>query len=145
MTEQIIREAIADKERQRDRVDDANRFGRVEGAIAVQRTLFDAAIKRFDELLATAVDADDLKEMKRELEALVNTELANVCAQQSKEILGEVRNLFTEQKITMAKDQLAQSHALLEANASTRKEIIRYGIGFALTVMASLAVIWLTK
>jgi hypothetical protein len=144
MSESLIRESLADKERLRDRVDDANRFGRVESAYAVLQTRFDAWISR-------AVSGDDLKELKREMEEDVNKQVGAVCThvdtkteQQSKDLLVKVEAMFTQFQTKSTEAQLMQSNALLQANADTRREIIRYGVGFALTVLAALAIFWLT-
>jgi hypothetical protein len=137
VTEQIIREAIAEKERQKDRVDDANRFGRIESVVAVLQTRFEEWVKR-------AVQGDDLKELRREMEEEMGKQISHICdhfdtkiGQQSKELLNEFRTIMTT-------EQLAQSQALLQANADNKKEIIRYGIGFALSVIAALVIFWLT-
>lgn len=122
MAEPMIREAAVESQRLRDRLEDQNRTANIEKALAVLQTRFEAWLER-------AVSGDDLKDLKREMEEEVN--------KQMREVLGEFRTILTT-------EQLAQSQALLKANNDTRKEIIRYGIGFALTVLSALVIFWLT-
>lgn len=138
MTELLLREAIVDNTRLRDRLDDQNRTASIERELAVLQTKFAAWIER-------AVSGDDLKELKREMEAEVNKQIGHICdhfdsqmTQQSRELLNEFRTILTN-------EQLAQSKAILSANNETRKEIIRYGIGFALTVLSALVIFWFTR
>ncbi len=145
MTDQIIRESLAEKERLRDRVFDADRFGRIETAIAVLQTKFESMLER-------AVSGDDLKSLKREMEDEVNKQITHICdhldaknEQQSEKILSRVESMLTSYQARTTEDRLAQSQALLQANDDTRKEIIRYGIGFALTVLSALVIFWLTR
>jgi hypothetical protein len=134
---------------------DLNRFGGIEREAAVLKTLFDTLRDEFRKWREGAVSNEDLDKREDKIMSAVKEQLGHICdhlatqnATQSNEILTKVGQMFTEQKITMAKDQLAQSHALLEANANTRREIIRYGVGFALsvigTVLAALVIFYAT-
>lgn len=143
MTEVLIREQI-EIERKRDERASLETISGIKTALAVLQTKFEAALER-------AVQGDDLKELKREMEAEMNKQIGHICehfdnqtAQQSKDILGRVEGMFNAYQSQTTNAQLEQSRALLEAQANTRKEILRYGIGFALTVLSALVIIWLT-
>jgi len=134
VTETILRDALADKERLRDRLTDQDRLASSEKAHAVLLTRFDAWIER-------VVQGNDLKELKREMEAEVNkqielvfTRFDNKTEQQSKDILGRVEAMFQMQQATIA-----------EANRRTRIELLRYGVAFASSVLVGLTVIWLSR
>lgn len=140
MNDTLFRETV-EIERQRDAFTRLDRINGVEKDFAVLKTLFDAAIKSILEKLADAVSDDDLKQLKREMEAEVNKQIGHVCdhfdsktEQQSKDILVRVEGMFQ-----------AQHAQIAEANRRTRLEIIRYGVGFAMTVLSALTVIWLTR
>jgi hypothetical protein len=150
MSETLLRDRV-ELEKQRDAEAKLNRIAAVEKSTAVLQAIFDNVFKHFQEALERAVDGDDLKELKREMEDEMAKQIQHICdhlttqnAQQSNDLLTKVGAMFTDQKIAMANDQIANQNAILKANDDTRREIIRYGIGFALTVLASLAVIWLS-
>jgi hypothetical protein len=134
MSETILRDALAEKERMRDRLADQDRIAAGERSHAVLLTRFDAWIER-------AVQGEDLKELKREMEAEVNKQIELVfnrfndkTEQQSKDILGRTAEMFQMQQAQIA-----------EANRRTRVEILRYGVAFATSVLGALTVIWLTR
>lgn len=111
MTEQLIREIAAEKDRVKDRVEDANRFGRVESDHAVLRTIVDAAVKRFDEAMERAVSAEDLKELKREWERALHEAIVNIREhfnaandQQAASILGQVQTMLATERLAAAED-----------------------------------------
>jgi hypothetical protein len=126
MTEILLRDRL-ELEKQRDKLAEVNRIASIESAVAVIRTIIDAHLKTYAE---TGISAEDLKALKQEMEAELN--------QQMREIVGEFKSILTA-------EQLAQSNALLKANAETRKEILRYGIGFALTIISALVIFYLTR
>jgi alanine racemase len=147
MTDLLIKERI-ELERQRDETAKALRVAGLEKDVAVLKTRFDGWLER-------AVSGEDLKALQREMEEEVNKQLAHICDHlttanntQSTAILGEVKAMFARYETKNIEDRLAQSQALLNATAETRREIIRYGIGFALTVLATviaaLIIFWLT-
>ena len=132
MTEVLIREQI-ELERQRDAFSRLDRINGVERELAVLKTRFEAALER-------AVSGDDLKELKREVDDHMKQTVGNIrdyfdgkTDQQSKDIIGQV-------ELMLARQQAMAS----EENKRTRQEIIRYGVGFALTVMSALVIFWIT-
>lgn len=137
MTEALLRDSIEIK-RQQARESDVNRFGAMETAIAVLKTRFEAAVER-------AVQGEDLKELKRELEAEMNKQIGHICDHFDTQMKQQSRDLLNEFKAVLTTEQLAQSKALLAATADTRRELIRYVIGFALTVLSALVIFWLTR
>lgn len=139
MTETLLRDRV-ELEKQRDAEAKLNRIHSTEKNIAVLQTLFDATIKRLEDALERAVSGEDIKELKREMEEDVNKQIVHVCehfdtktAQQSKDILHEVRMMLSTQQAMVSEEQ-----------KRTRQEIIRYGVGFALTILAALVIFWLT-
>lgn len=133
MSELIIAEHLA-QSRKAVEHEQINRFGTIEKHLAVLQTRFEAWVER-------AVQGEDLKELKREMEAEVNKQIGHVCdhfdnqtEQQSKDILARVEGMFQTQQAQIA-----------EANRRTRVEIIRYGVAFATSVLGALTVIWLTR
>lgn len=143
MTETLIREHI-EIERKRDERSSLETISAIKTALAILQTKFEGALER-------AVQGNDLKELKREMEAEMNKQIGHICqhfdnqtAQQSKDILGRVEGMFNAYQAQTTNAQLEHSQALLKAQSDTRKEILRYGIGFALTVLSALVIIWLT-
>jgi hypothetical protein len=159
MSETLLRDRV-ELEKQRDAEARLNRTAAAEMAIAVLRTRFDAFM---DEYRDRAVSDEDLKALKRELEAEMTKQLGHICdhfdsrtdqqskeltaqsAQDKRDVLNEMKGLLSAFQSQATEAQLMQSNALLEAQRRTRIEIIRYGIGFALSVLTALTVIWLTK
>jgi hypothetical protein len=148
MTETLLRDRV-ELEKQRDAEARLNRTAATEMAIAVLRTRFDAFM---DEYRDRAVSDEDLKALKRELEAEMTKQLGHICdhldaqnAAQSKDIVNRVEGMFSEYQSRNMKAQIEQSQALLKANDDTRKEILRYGVTFALTVLSALVIFWLTR
>lgn len=145
MTEGILLRDHVEIEKRRDEFARLDRINGVEKALAVLQTRFEAALER-------AVSGDDLKDLKREVDDHMKQTTDNIRAyfdtqtdQQSKAILSEVRGMFQQQQMQMSQDQIAQRDALLHANKTTRNELLRYGVGFALSVLGALVVFWLTK
>jgi hypothetical protein len=110
-----------------------NRFGTLEKHLAVLQTRFEAWVER-------AVQGEDLKELRREMESAMKETLGNLQAYvvtandtQAKEILGEVRGMFMQHKNAQAEDQ-----------KSFRRQIffIVFGsaIGVVGTVISALAI-----
>ena len=142
--ELLIRERV-EIERRRDDVRRLDRVHAVEKGLDVLRARIDGWLER-------AVSGDDLKELKREMEAEMNKQISHICEhfdsqtkQQSADILNRVEGMFDKYHSESTTTQLEQSRALLSANADTRREIIRYGIGFALTVLSALTVFYFTR
>ena len=148
--ETLLRDRV-EIERQRDAFSRLDRINGVEKDVAVLRTLFDATIKSILEKLAGAVSDDDLTTLKREMEAEMNKQITHICdhmdaknEQQSERIVSRVETMLNNYQNRTTEERLAQSNSLLQANENTKKEIIRYGIGFALTVLSGLVMIWMT-
>ncbi len=151
MTDTVQRD-IAEIERQRDAFARLDRIGGVERDIAVLRTRFEAAFETFLKELERSVSGEDLKELKREWETALRDALTGVSDmvksandQQAANILGRVDGMFARLETKMAAEQNEQSKALLKAQAQTRSEIIRYGVGFALTIISALIIFWFTE
>ena len=137
MSEALLRDQVELK-RQQGREQDINRFGAIEKELAILQTKFAAWLDR-------AVADEDLKDLKREMEAELNKQIRHICEHFDSQITQQSRDLLNEFKTILTHEQLAQSKALLSANADTRREIIRYGIGFALTIVSALVIFWLTR
>lgn len=140
MTDTIHRE-IAEIERQRDAFSRLDRISAVERDLAVLRTRFEAAFDTFFKELERAVSGEDLKELKREWEMALRDAMNGVSElvktandQQSANIIGRVELMLAHQQERAA-----------EENKRTRQEIIRYGVGFALTILSALLIFWFTE
>ena len=140
MTEVIQRE-IAEIERQRDAFARLDRIGAAERDLAVLRTRFEAAFDTFFKELERAVSGEDLKELKREWEMALRDAINGVSElvktandQQSANIIGRVELMLAHQQERAA-----------EENKRTRQEIIRYGVGFALTILSALLIFYFTE
>lgn len=133
VTEVLIREQL-EIERKRDSDARLDRINGVEKALAVLQTKFEAALER-------AVSGDDLKELKREVEDHMKQTTNNIrdyfdskTDQQSKDIIAQVQLMLAHQQQTVS-----------EEGKRTRQEVIRYGVGFALTVLSGMVLFWLTS
>jgi len=140
MTDTVQRD-IAEIERQRDAFARLDRIGGVERDLAVLRTRFEAAFESFLKELERSVSGEDLKELKREWEMALRDAMNSVSElvktandQQSANIIGRVELMLAHQ----------QERAEAE-NRRTRHEIIRYGVGFALTILSALLIFYFTE
>lgn len=140
MTDTIHRE-IAEIERQRDAFSRLDRISAVERDLAVLRTRFEAAFDTFFKELERAVSGEDLKELKREWEMALRDAMNGVSElvktandQQSAAIISRVELMLSHQHERAA-----------EENKRTRQEIIRYGVGFALTILSALLIFYFTE
>jgi hypothetical protein len=134
MQEQLIRDHIADKERLRDRVTDADRFGRIESSVAVLLTRFEAALQR-------AVSGDDLKELRREMEDNVKHLVSDLRLyvresneQQSKALLSEFDGRLAAQREAQSIDQ-----------RNLRRQVVFLLSGAIASIIGALVVFWLTR
>ena len=144
MEETLLRDRV-EIERRRDEAKQLDRINAIERALAVLQTVFDAHREH-------AITLADLEKLQTEVEAEMEKQIGHICdhfdaqtKQQSTDILSRVEGMFNAYQTQTAKSQIEHSRALLEAQTRTRAEIIRYGVGFALTVLSALTVIWLTK
>lgn len=71
MSEHLVRDVLAERERLKDRKDDADRFGRIETSIAVIQTKFDA-------LANVALTDANLTVAKKELRKEMNDAVENI-------------------------------------------------------------------
>ena len=137
MEETLLRDRV-EIERRRDEARHLDRVNAIERALAVLQTVFDAHREH-------AITAQDLSKLQREVEAEMNKQIGHICdhfdsqtKQQSTEILAKVDGMFSSYQTQAMATQL-------EAMRRTRSELIRYGMGFAVTVLSGLAIIWFTK
>jgi hypothetical protein len=106
MSELLIAEHLAQSRKTAEH-EQINRFGTLEKHLAVLQTRFEAWVER-------AVQGEDLKELKREMESQMKDTLGSLQSyvvtandQQAKDILGEVRSMFVAQKNEQVEDQKA--------------------------------------
>jgi hypothetical protein len=140
MTDTMQRD-IAEIERQRDAFARLDRIGGVERHLAVLETRFEAAFETFFKELERAVSGEDLKELKREWEMALRDAMSSVSElvktandQQSANIIGRVELMLAHQQ-----------ERAVEEGKRTRQEIIRYGVGFALTIISALLIFYFTE
>lgn len=140
MTDTLHRE-IAEIERQRDAFHRLDIIRDVDRDVAILKTRFEMAVESIFKELARSVSEEDLKELKREWEIALRDAVSGV---------GDLLKSVTEsQSATLLAQmdlRLAHQQVQVEAeNKRTRQEIIRYGIGFALTILSALVIFWLTR
>lgn len=133
MTEALLRDALADKERLRDRLVDQDRTATVEKILAILQTRFDAFLER-------AVQGDDLKELRREMDDQMKqavTELRSYfdgkTDQQSDVILGRVQTMLIQDRQAQAEDQ-----------KQLRRQVFMAVFGSGLSVIGALVYLALT-
>jgi hypothetical protein len=132
MTETLIAEHLAHS-RKVESDSHINRFGTLERHLAVLQTRFEAWVER-------AVQGEDLKELKREMEAQMKDTLGSLQTyvvtannQQAKDILGEVRGMFIAQKNEQIEDQKAFRRQIFFIVFSS-------ALGVVCTVLGALAI-----
>lgn len=127
MSEHIVREALAEKERQRDRVADADRFGRLESTLAVLRTQFDA-------VAGASLSKEDIDAAKKEMEEHVASTIEHVCDHFDKQLAQHSKDqLEAHKKMT----RIAIKRAAAD-QVKTRKRMAYYGL-VMLAVVLSIA------
>jgi hypothetical protein len=140
MTDVIHRE-IAEIERQRDAFNRLDRISGVERDIAVLKTRFEGALDHLLKELERSVSAEDLRQIKREWETALRDSMSGVG-----DLLKSVTDSQSATLLAQMDLRLAHQQALVEAeNKRTRQEIIRYGVGFALTILSALVIFWITR
>lgn len=144
MEETLLRDRV-EIERRRDEAKQLDRINAIERALAVLQTVFDAHREH-------AITHQDLSKLQKEVETEMNKQIGHICdhfdsqlRQQSTELAGTFQGMLNTHQTQAMQTQLAQNDALLKANADTRKELLRYGITFALTVLSGMVLFWLTK
>ena len=137
MEETLLRDRV-EIERRRDEAKQLDRINAIERALAVLQTVFDAHREH-------AITHQDLNKLQKDAEAEMIKQINHICEhfdtkteQQSKDLLSKVDGMFSSY-------QTQAMTAQLEAMRRTRGELIRYGMGFAVTVLSGLAIIWFTK
>lgn len=92
-----------------------------------------------------------LDKLETEMMRAFDVKLTHICEHldkantaQSEKLIHQVNEMLTNQQLHATSNQLAQNQALIAAMKETRREIIRYGIGFALTIITGLILFYLT-
>ena len=144
MEDTLLRDRV-EIERRRDEAKQLDRINAIERALAVLQTVFDAHREH-------TITHQDLNKHQKDVEAEMKQQIARICdhfdaqtKQQSTDILGKVESMFSAYQAQSMQAQIEQGRALLEAQQRTRSEIIRYGVGFALTVLSALVIFYLTR
>lgn len=132
MSEGLIRDYVETQAVERQRAE-WSRVAALQTAVAVLQTRFEAALER-------AVQGDDLKELKREMEAQLQNTISYVREhfdtankQQSTDILGQVQGMLANQQIEMAAEQRRM-----------RQQIFFMVFASGLSVIGALFVFWAT-
>lgn len=147
MTEALLRDQVELK-RQQSRESDLNRFGSIEKEVAVLGVHQKALTERFEEALERAVSGEDLKELKREMEAEVKKTFTAANEQQSLNLLNKVESMFSTYRTEQQTEQLKNTQALLQAFSERRSKVIWWVLGIVgsivISVASTLIVVWLT-
>lgn len=140
MNEILLRDRV-ELERQRDAEAKLNRIALVEQIVAVLKA-------RFEDAMGRAVDSDDLKELKREVEADMNKicdHFDNQTARQSKDLLAQVDSMFQQQRLSNAEALNHQRAAIADDQKNLRRQIFFAVFTSGLGVVAALIVFRLTE
>ena len=124
MTEQLIREIAAEKERSRDTLALLDRIASGEKNFAVLLVRFEAAIK-------AGRTQDDLDNLKNEMEEHVAKQLDHVCDHFSKEL--ERREESFDTKLNAGLRNVVRK--LDEGNRRRTDRIIKFGVAFAIILI----------
>lgn len=111
-------------------------LGRISGQVdEVRKTISDMRIAmamatvRHDYLERDAIDGDDLDKLEAKIMAAVGDQMTQANAQQSRDILGEVKNLFDAYRAAQKDEQLASQAALLGAIKDRRSRLWWWVLG----------------
>lgn len=140
MTELLIREQI-EIERKRDDHERLDRINGVEKAVAVLQTRFEALLDR----LRGAVSDDDLKELKREVEADMRIAMDSLRAYvdssnqtQADRILSRVDEMRNADKAEQREERIADIRAVLEQARGTRSRWLWWIMGIVASLVATM-------
>ena len=139
MSELLIREQI-ELDRRRDRERRIEKIASVEQALAVLQTRFDAAFENFLKELERSVSAEDLKELKREVEDnmkftfnSITDSIKQANDQQARDILGQVELMNARAHETSSRE-----------SANLRRQIFLMMLGAVFSFIASIAFLVMT-
>lgn len=117
-------------------MEDTGEIGRISGqvdrnseAISQMRIEQAVAAVRFDLFAANTPDDETLEKLEAKIMASVSQLVTNANAHQSRDILGEVRNLFDAYRTAQKDEQLASQRALLEAIQQRRSRWLWWVLG----------------
>lgn len=116
--ETLLRDRI-EIERLRDSFERLDRINAVEKDNIVLATRFNDHLRRFEDALARAVSPEDLRRLKDDMETFVNTSLGQLNAQQSRDILTEVRGMLSDQNSKAKDEQLEALRTVLAERRHT--------------------------
>lgn len=140
MTDLLIREQI-ELERKRDDFARLDRINGVEKAVAVLQTRFEALLER----LRGAVSDDDLKELKREVEADMRIAMDSLRAYvdtsnqtQADRILSRVDEMRNADKAEQREERIADMRAVLEQARGTRSRWLWWIMGIVASLVVAL-------
>lgn len=140
MTELLIREQI-EIERKRDDHERLDRINGVEKAVAVLQTRFEALLDR----LRGAVSDDDLKQLKREVEADMRIAMDSLRAYvdssnqtQADRILSRVDEMRNADKAEQREERIADMRAVLEQARGTRSRWLWWIMGIVASLVATM-------
>jgi hypothetical protein len=128
MTEQLIRDLAAEKERARDNLVMLDRIARGEKEFAVLLTRFEAAVR-------DGVGKDHLTALKKEMEDHVASTINHVCSHVDARLdrQAEDYDAKLEAKLNASLNRVVRK--LDEANKRRADRIIKFGVAFAIILM----------
>ena len=126
--ETLLRDRI-EIERLRDSFERLDRINSAEKETLALKTRFDDHLRRFEEVLNRAPTHDNLRRLKEEMEAFVNTSLGQLNAQQSKDILNEVRGMLDNLNSQSKDEQLQALRTVLAERRNTGSRWLWWALG----------------
>lgn len=140
MSNELLLRDHVEIERKRDEFARLDRINGNEKATAILTTRFDAALEWFEEELKRAVSENDLKELKREMEAYVNQSMAA--------LFDNIKSMNNQQELNIMTQQAAAKDVMLAAIQQRRSKAVWWILGLIGAVITSvastLAVVWIT-
>ena len=139
MTEILIREQI-ELDRRRDRERRIEKIASVEQAVAVLKTRFDAAFESFFKELERSVSAEDLKELRRDMDSQIQRTFGSITDsikaandQQARDILGQVELMNARAHETASRE-----------SQNLRRQIMLMMLGTVFSIVGSIIFLVMT-
>lgn len=139
MTEILIREQI-ELDRRRDRERRIEKIASVEQSVAVLKTRVDAALESFFKELERSVSAEDLKELRRDMDSQIQRTFGSITEsikaandQQARDILGQVELMNARAHETASRE-----------SQNLRRQIMLMMLGTVFSIVGSIIFLVMT-
>ena len=150
MTELLLKDQLELQKRSAERAE-WEKIATLQEAISVLKTRFDGAIDSIRDKLSAAVSDEDLKELRREMEAALRDAINSIREQiiaandqQSTNLLGQVQLMLSQGRQATAATAEANRLAAAEDQRNLRRQIFFALFTWGLGIIGALFVFWLT-